>query len=81
VIAPAEASSNLARYDEVVRPPRHIDHGDGITEISENPRRRVWSSSAAPVMIGTYVLSAGRDAYFGNRARRVRTSIKRDFEG
>jgi aspartyl-tRNA(Asn)/glutamyl-tRNA(Gln) amidotransferase subunit A len=82
VIAPAEASSNLARYDGVRYGHRAtLAHGDGITEMYEKTRAEGFGAEVQRrVMIGTYVLSAGfYDAYY-NRARRVRTLIKRDFE-
>jgi aspartyl-tRNA(Asn)/glutamyl-tRNA(Gln) amidotransferase subunit A len=82
VIAPAEASSNLARYDGVRYGHRaKLAQGDGITEMYEKTRAEGFGKEVQRrVMIGTYVLSAGfYDAYY-NRARRVRTLIKRDFE-
>ena len=82
VIAPAEASSNLARYDGVRYGHRaKLDEGDGITEMYEKTRAEGFGPEVQRrVMIGTYVLSAGfYDAYY-NRARRVRTLIKKDFE-
>ena len=82
VIAPAEASSNLARYDGVRYGHRaRLDAGDGITEMYEKTRAEGFGPEVQRrVMIGTYVLSAGfYDAYY-NRARRVRALIKRDFE-
>ncbi|MCC1491571.1 Asp-tRNA(Asn)/Glu-tRNA(Gln) amidotransferase subunit GatA [Cognatishimia sp. F0-27] len=82
VIAPAEASSNLARYDGVRYGHRAtLAQGDGITEMYEKTRAEGFGNEVKRrVMIGTYVLSAGfYDAYY-NRARKVRTLIKRDFE-
>jgi aspartyl-tRNA(Asn)/glutamyl-tRNA(Gln) amidotransferase subunit A len=82
VIAPAEASSNLARYDGVRYGHRaKLQQGDGITEMYEKTRAEGFGAEVQRrIMIGTYVLSAGfYDAYY-NRARRVRTLIKRDFE-
>ena len=82
VIAPAEASSNLARYDGVRYGHRAtLDAGDGITEMYEKTRAEGFGSEVQRrVMIGTYVLSAGfYDAYY-NRARRVRALIKKDFD-
>jgi aspartyl-tRNA(Asn)/glutamyl-tRNA(Gln) amidotransferase subunit A len=79
VIAPAEASSNLARYDGVRYGHRAtLDAGDGITEMYEKTRAEGFGPEVQRrVMIGTYVLSAGfYDAYY-NRARRVRTLIKK----
>ncbi|MDA3889049.1 MAG: Asp-tRNA(Asn)/Glu-tRNA(Gln) amidotransferase subunit GatA [Allgaiera sp.] len=82
VIAPAEASSNLARYDGVRYGHRAtLGTGDGITEMYEKTRAEGFGAEVQRrVMIGTYVLSAGfYDAYY-NRARKVRALIKRDFE-
>ena len=82
VIAPAEASSNLARYDGVRYGHRAtLEQGDGITEMYEKTRAEGFGAEVQRrVMIGTYVLSAGfYDAYY-NRARRVRTLIKKDFD-
>jgi aspartyl-tRNA(Asn)/glutamyl-tRNA(Gln) amidotransferase subunit A len=82
VIAPAEASSNLARYDGVRYGHRaKLAQGDGITEMYEKTRAEGFGSEVQRrVMVGTYVLSAGfYDAYY-NRARKVRALIKRDFD-
>ena len=82
VIAPAEASSNLARYDGVRYGHRaKLEAGDGITEMYEKTRAEGFGPEVQRrVMIGTYVLSAGfYDAYY-NRARRVRALIKKDFD-
>ncbi|NBE08012.1 Asp-tRNA(Asn)/Glu-tRNA(Gln) amidotransferase subunit GatA [Paragemmobacter ruber] len=82
VIAPGEASSNLARYDGVRYGHRaKLAAGDGITEMYEKTRAEGFGKEVQRrVMIGTYVLSAGfYDAYY-NRARKVRALIKRDFE-
>ncbi len=82
VIAPAEASSNLARYDGVRFGHRaKLAHGDGVTEMYEKTRAEGFGHEVQRrVMVGTYVLSAGfYDAYY-NRARRVRALIKRDFD-
>ncbi|MGY3439281.1 MULTISPECIES: Asp-tRNA(Asn)/Glu-tRNA(Gln) amidotransferase subunit GatA [unclassified Marinovum] len=82
VIAPAEASSNLARYDGVRYGHRaQLAQGDGITEMYEKTRAEGFGHEVQRrIMVGTYVLSAGfYDAYY-NRARKVRTLIKKDFE-
>ena len=82
VIAPAEASSNLARYDGVRYGRRaKLGQGDGIVEMYEKTRAEGFGPEVKRrLMIGTYVLSAGfYDAYY-NRARKVRALIKRDFE-
>ena len=79
IVAPAEASSNLARYDGVrygLRVP-----GDDIVDMYENSRAAGFGPEVQRrIMIGTYVLSAGYyDAYYV-RAQKIRTLIKRDFE-
>jgi aspartyl-tRNA(Asn)/glutamyl-tRNA(Gln) amidotransferase subunit A len=79
IVAPAEASSNLARYDGVrygLRVP-----GDDIVEMYENSRAAGFGPEVQRrILIGTYVLSAGYyDAYYV-RAQKIRTLIKRDFE-
>ncbi|MDG0989887.1 MAG: Asp-tRNA(Asn)/Glu-tRNA(Gln) amidotransferase subunit GatA [Yoonia sp.] len=82
VIAPAEASSNLARYDGVRFGRRaKLSAGDGITEMYEKTRAEGFGPEVQRrVMVGTYVLSAGfYDAYY-NRARKVRALIKQDFD-
>ncbi|MDO5657633.1 MAG: Asp-tRNA(Asn)/Glu-tRNA(Gln) amidotransferase subunit GatA [Paracoccus sp. (in: a-proteobacteria)] len=82
VIAPAEASSNLARYDGVRYGRRaRLGAGDGIVEMYEKTRAEGFGHEVQKrVMIGTYVLSAGfYDAYY-NRARKVRALIKQDFD-
>ena len=82
VIAPAEASSNLARYDGVRFGHRaKLSQGDGITEMYEKTRAEGFGAEVKRrVMVGTYVLSAGfYDAYY-NRARKVRALIKKDFD-
>ncbi|MBY6152122.1 Asp-tRNA(Asn)/Glu-tRNA(Gln) amidotransferase subunit GatA [Vannielia litorea] len=82
VIAPAEASSNLARYDGVRFGHRaKLAQGDGIVEMYEKTRAEGFGAEVKRrVMVGTYVLSAGYyDAYY-NRARKVRALIKRDFD-
>lgn len=82
VIAPAEASSNLARYDGVRYGHRAtLQQGEGIHEMYSRTRADGFGAEVQRrVMIGAYVLSAGfYDAYY-NRARKVRTLIKQDFE-
>ena len=79
VVAPAEASSNLARYDGVRYGARV--NGRNIAEMYENTRAAGFGPEVRRrIMIGTYVLSAGYyDAYY-LRAQKVRTLIKKDFE-
>ncbi|MGE3244745.1 MAG: Asp-tRNA(Asn)/Glu-tRNA(Gln) amidotransferase subunit GatA [Beijerinckiaceae bacterium] len=79
IVAPAEASSNLARYDGVrygLRVP-----GKDIADMYEKTRAAGFGKEVRRrVLIGTYVLSAGYyDAYY-LRAQKIRTLIKRDFE-
>jgi len=79
IVAPAEASSNLARYDGVrygLREP-----AADIVELYEKTRAKGFGAEVRRrLMIGTYVLSAGYyDAYYV-RAQKIRTLIKRDFE-
>jgi aspartyl-tRNA(Asn)/glutamyl-tRNA(Gln) amidotransferase subunit A len=79
IVAPAEASSNLARYDGVRYGLR--EGGRDIIDLYERTRAKGFGQEVRRrVMIGTYVLSAGYyDAYY-IRAQKVRTLIKRDFE-
>jgi aspartyl-tRNA(Asn)/glutamyl-tRNA(Gln) amidotransferase subunit A len=79
IVAPAEASSNLARYDGVrfgLRVP-----GKDITSLYENTRAAGFGREVQRrILIGTYVLSAGYyDAYY-IKAQKLRTLIARDFE-
>ncbi len=79
IVAPAEASSNLARYDGVrygLRVP-----GDDIVAMYENTRAAGFGAEVKRrILIGTYVLSAGYyDAYY-LKAQKVRTLIRQDFE-
>jgi aspartyl-tRNA(Asn)/glutamyl-tRNA(Gln) amidotransferase subunit A len=79
IVAPAEASSNLARYDGVRYGLRVA--GRDVADLYQNTRAAGFGQEVRRrIMIGTYVLSAGYyDAYY-LRAQRVRTLIKRDFE-
>jgi len=79
IVAPAEASSNLARYDGVrygLRVP-----GDDITDMYEKTRAEGFGAEVKRrILIGTYVLSAGYyDAYY-LKAQKVRTLIAQDFK-
>jgi aspartyl-tRNA(Asn)/glutamyl-tRNA(Gln) amidotransferase subunit A len=78
IVAPAEASSNLARYDGV-RYGKRVP-GNDITDLYEKTRGAGFGSEVRRrIMIGTYVLSAGYyDAYY-LQAQKVRTLIARDF--
>ncbi|MBP2314033.1 Asp-tRNA(Asn)/Glu-tRNA(Gln) amidotransferase subunit GatA [Azospirillum soli] len=79
IVAPAEASSNLARYDGV-RYGLRVEGGN-LKDLYENTRGAGFGKEVRRrILIGTYVLSAGYyDAYY-NKARQVRTRIKWDFD-
>jgi aspartyl-tRNA(Asn)/glutamyl-tRNA(Gln) amidotransferase subunit A len=79
VLAPAEASSNLARYDGV-RYGKRVDNGAGLVEMYTRTRSQGFGTEVKRrIMLGTYSLSSGYyDAYYG-RAQRVRTKIAEDF--
>ncbi|HSB42423.1 MAG TPA: Asp-tRNA(Asn)/Glu-tRNA(Gln) amidotransferase subunit GatA [Methylomirabilota bacterium] len=80
VIAPAEASSNLARYDGVKYGLRVSGARDLIDMYSKTRAAGFGAEVKRRVMLGTYVLSAGYyDAYYG-QAQKVRTLVRRDFE-
>ncbi|MGV3480122.1 MAG: Asp-tRNA(Asn)/Glu-tRNA(Gln) amidotransferase subunit GatA [Sphingobium sp.] len=81
IIAPAEASSNLARYDGVRYGLRDLPDGAGLQDMYAATRAAGFGPEVKRrIMIGTYVLSAGfYDAYY-NQAQKVRALIARDFE-
>ena len=81
IIAPAEASSNLARYDGVRYGQRDLPDGAGLQDMYAATRAAGFGSEVKRrIMIGTYVLSAGYyDAYY-TQAQKVRALIVRDFE-
>ena len=81
IIAPAEASSNLARYDGVRYGLRDLPGGAGLQDMYAATRAAGFGDEVKRrILIGTYVLSAGfYDAYY-NQAQKVRTLIARDFE-
>ena len=81
IIAPAEASSNLARYDGVRYGLRDLPEGAGLQDMYAATRADGFGAEVKRrIMIGTYVLSAGfYDAYF-TQASKIRTLIARDFE-
>ena len=80
IIAPAEASSNLARYDGVRYGLRETPEGGNLDAMYAATRAAGFGAEVKRrIMIGTYVLSAGfYDAYF-TKAQRVRALIKQDF--
>lgn len=79
LIAPAEASANLARYDGIRYGPRLP--ADEMWEVFRRTRGKKFGAEVKRrIMLGTYALSAGYyDAYYG-QAQKVRTLIQRDFE-
>lgn len=81
IIAPAECSSNLARYDGVRFGLRVSEPGDDLTDMYEKTRAAGFGQEVKRrIMVGTYVLSAGYyDAYY-KKAQRVRTLIAQDFQ-
>ncbi len=85
IIAPAEASSNLARYDGVKYglrvQPEQAKGGSALADMYEATRAAGFGAEVKRrIMVGTYVLSAGfYDAYF-NQAQKVRALIARDFD-
>jgi aspartyl-tRNA(Asn)/glutamyl-tRNA(Gln) amidotransferase subunit A len=80
IIAPAEASSNLARYDGVRYGLRDLPQGAGLQDMYAATRAAGFGAEVKRrILIGTYVLSAGfYDAYY-TQAQKVRTLISRDF--
>ncbi len=80
IIAPAEASSNLARYDGVRYGLRELPDGAGLQDMYAATRAAGFGAEVKRrILIGTYVLSAGYyDAYY-TQAQKVRTLIARDF--
>ena len=81
IIAPAEASSNLARYDGVRYGLRDLPEGAGLQDMYAATRADGFGDEVKRrILIGTYVLSAGfYDAYY-TQAQKVRTLIARDFD-
>ena len=82
LIAPAEASANLARFDGVRYGLRLEEPGDSIIEMYGRTRSQGFGAEVKRrIMLGTYVLSAGYyDAYYGT-AQKVRTLVRRDYRG
>jgi aspartyl-tRNA(Asn)/glutamyl-tRNA(Gln) amidotransferase subunit A len=81
IVAPAEASSNLARYDGVKYGLRVANGGHDVAAMTARTRAVGFGPEVRRrVMLGTYVLSAGYyDAYYA-KAQRIRTLIRRDFQ-
>ena len=81
IVAPAEASSNLARYDGVRYGLRDLPDGAGLQDMYAATRAAGFGDEVKRrILIGTYVLSAGfYDAYY-TQAQKIRTLVSRDFE-
>src|SRR5207302_922157 len=80
IIAPAECSSNLARFDGVRYGLSEVDAPNITAEYSRTRRKGFGTEVRRRVMLGTYALSSGYyDAYY-LKAQKVRTLIKRDFD-
>nr|WP_298925871.1 Asp-tRNA(Asn)/Glu-tRNA(Gln) amidotransferase subunit GatA [uncultured Erythrobacter sp.] len=81
IIAPAEASSNLARYDGVRYGLRDLPEGAGLQDMYAETRAAGFGDEVKRrILIGTYVLSAGfYDAYY-TQAQKIRTLVAQDFE-
>ncbi|MEO1648873.1 MAG: Asp-tRNA(Asn)/Glu-tRNA(Gln) amidotransferase subunit GatA [Pseudomonadota bacterium] len=81
IIAPAEASSNLARYDGVRYGLRDLPEGAGLQDMYAETREAGFGDEVKRrVLIGTYVLSAGfYDAYY-NQAQKVRALVAQDYK-
>ncbi|MDN3568325.1 Asp-tRNA(Asn)/Glu-tRNA(Gln) amidotransferase subunit GatA [Paeniroseomonas aquatica] len=81
IVAPAEASSNLARYDGVRFGLRVTEPGSDLKDLYERTRAEGFGAEVRRrILIGTYVLSAGYyDAYY-LKAQKIRALIKRDFD-
>ncbi len=80
IIAPAEASSNLARYDGVEFGHREMSARDTVSMMTESRDKAFGQEVKRRIMLGTYALSSGYyDAYY-TKAGMVRTLIRKDFE-
>lgn len=80
LIATAEASSNLARYDGT-RFGLRVEGGDGLLEMYRQTRGQGFGAEVKRrIMLGTYALSAGYYEAFYRKAQQVRTLIRRDFD-
>ena len=81
IVAPAEASSNLARYDGVRYGLRDLPDGAGLQDMYAATRAAGFGDEVKRrILIGTYVLSAGfYDAYY-TQAQKIRTLVSQDFE-
>ncbi len=80
IIAPAEASSNLARYDGV-RYGNRIDNSNGVIDMYRQSRANGFGAEVKRrIILGTYVLSSGYSDQFYLRAQKARTLIQREYQ-
>lgn len=80
ILAPAEASSNLSRYDGV-RYGKRIDHGDGIIPLYRNSRAEGFGPEVKRrIILGTYVLSSGYSGKYYLKAQKARTLIQGEYK-
>jgi aspartyl-tRNA(Asn)/glutamyl-tRNA(Gln) amidotransferase subunit A len=80
IIAPAEASSNLARYDGVRYGLRDLPEGAGLQDMYAATRAAGFGDEVKRrILMGTYVLSAGFYDAFYNQAQKIRTLVSQDF--
>ena len=79
IVAPAEASANLARYDGIRFGPQYGE-GDALGNYLATRGRGFGAEVKRRIMLGTYALSAGYYDAFYVKAQKVRTLIKRDFD-
>ena len=80
VLAPAEASSNLSRYDGV-RYGQRVDEGDGVIEMYRRSRARGFGPEVKRrIILGTYVLSSGYSGKYYLKAQKARTLIQREYQ-
>ncbi|MEM1084977.1 MAG: Asp-tRNA(Asn)/Glu-tRNA(Gln) amidotransferase subunit GatA [Verrucomicrobiota bacterium] len=80
IIAPAEASSNLSRFDGIRYGHRSSDHEDLLDLYRKSREEGFGPEVKRRIILGTYVLSSGYYEAYYNRAQKVRTLIRRDFE-
>ncbi|MBJ07335.1 MAG: Asp-tRNA(Asn)/Glu-tRNA(Gln) amidotransferase GatCAB subunit A [Verrucomicrobiaceae bacterium] len=80
ILAPAEASSNLSRYDGV-RYGHRVENGDGIIEMYARSRARGFGPEVKRrIILGTYVLSSGYSGKYYLKAQKARTLIQQDYQ-
>ena len=81
ILAPAEASSNLSRFDGV-RYGQRVDEGDGVIEMYRRSRAGGFGPEVKRrIILGTYVLSSGYSGKYYLRAQKARTLIQQEYQG